>query len=70
MTTQTSPGRFGGSIETLLVEMSLSAFVVLAHLSADSSKNLPAGMTAKPAGVLAAAYTAATLVSVILQLFV
>ncbi|XP_043284211.1 neurogenic protein big brain [Venturia canescens] len=64
--TQVMPtsGRLGGPIEKLLVETALSVFIVLAHLASDLSRNhLPAMVSAKPAGVLAAAYTAATLVS-------
>ncbi|KZC14448.1 PREDICTED: neurogenic protein big brain [Dufourea novaeangliae] len=61
--TLTSPGRLGGAIERLLVELALSVLIVLAHFTAESSKSLPMSVSSKPAGVLAAAYTAATLVS-------
>ncbi|XP_003699287.3 MIP channel family protein big brain isoform X1 [Megachile rotundata] len=61
--TLTSPGRLGGAIERLLVELALSVLIVLAHFTSESSKTLPSSISSKPAGVLAAAYTAATLVS-------
>ncbi|XP_058800161.1 neurogenic protein big brain-like [Phymastichus coffea] len=47
----------------LLVEMSLSILIVLAHFASESPRTLPNTISAKPACVLAAAYTAATLVS-------
>ncbi|KAK2588511.1 hypothetical protein KPH14_001087 [Odynerus spinipes] len=61
--TLTSPGRISGPIERLLVELALSILVVLAHFAADTSRSLPGGISSKSAGVLAAAYTAVTLVS-------
>ncbi|XP_048508879.1 neurogenic protein big brain isoform X2 [Athalia rosae] len=61
--TLTSAGRFGGPIERLLVELALSVFVVLAHFASDNPRGLSAAVTSKPAMVLAAAYTTATLVS-------
>ncbi|XP_006621735.1 neurogenic protein big brain [Apis dorsata] len=61
--TLTSLGRLGGPIERLLVELTLSVLIVLAHFTSESSKTLPMLISSKPAGVLAAAYTAATLVS-------
>ncbi|XP_043261248.1 neurogenic protein big brain [Colletes gigas] len=62
--TLTSPGRLGGAIERLLVELALSVLIVLAHFTSESTKpSLSISMTSKPAGMLAAAYTAATLVS-------
>lgn len=64
--TLTSAGRLGGTVEKFLVEMALSILVVLAHLSADSASKLSSAISAKPVAVLAAAYTAATLVSVII----
>ncbi|XP_012225688.1 neurogenic protein big brain [Linepithema humile] len=60
--TLTSPSRLVGPIEKLLVEMALSVLIVLAHFSADSSR-LPPAISSKSSAVLAAAYTAATLVS-------
>ncbi|XP_024942632.1 neurogenic protein big brain isoform X2 [Cephus cinctus] len=58
------PGRLGGAIERLLVELALSILIVLAHFVSESSRSsLPSSISGKPAGVLAAAYTAATLVS-------
>ncbi|KAJ8687072.1 hypothetical protein QAD02_022866 [Eretmocerus hayati] len=47
----------------LLVELSLSIFVILAHYASDSPTALSSTISAKPACVLAAAYTSATLVS-------
>lgn len=70
--TQVMPtsGRLGGPIEKLLVECSLTVFIVLAHFASDISKNqLSTMVSARSAGVLAAAYTAATLVSVIINFF-
>ncbi|OAD54844.1 Neurogenic protein big brain [Eufriesea mexicana] len=61
--TLTSLGRLGGPIERLLVELALSVLIVLAHFTSESSKSSPTSISSKPAGVLAAAYTAATLVS-------
>ncbi|XP_014480318.1 PREDICTED: neurogenic protein big brain isoform X2 [Dinoponera quadriceps] len=61
--TLTSPGRLGGPIERLLVELALSVLIMLAHFAADSPRSLPPAISTKAAGVLAAAYTAATLVS-------
>ncbi|CAK9798997.1 Neurogenic protein big brain [Anthophora quadrimaculata] len=61
--TLASPGRLNGPIERLLVELALSVLIVLAHFISESSKTLPISISSKPAGVLAAAYTAATLVS-------
>ncbi|XP_066595539.1 neurogenic protein big brain-like [Prorops nasuta] len=61
--TLTSPGRLGGAIERLLVELALSILIVLAHFSAVSASSLANSISAKPASVLATAYTAATLVS-------
>lgn len=58
-------GRPSLAYEKLLLEMTLSWFIVAAHLKADKDKNYSAFL-AKPAGVLAAAYTASTLVAVIL----
>lgn len=46
------------------MELALSVLIVLAHFTSESSKTLPMSISSKPAGVLAAAYTAATLVSV------
>lgn len=62
--TLTSPGRLGGPIERLLVELALSVLIMLAHFAADSPRSLPPAISTKASGVLAAAYTAATLVSV------
>lgn len=62
--TLSSIGRLGGPIERLLVELTLSVLIVLAHFTSESSKALSTSISSKPAGVLAAAYTAATLVSV------
>ncbi|XP_076474310.1 MIP channel family protein big brain isoform X2 [Bombus vancouverensis nearcticus] len=61
--TLTSVGRLGGPIERLLVELALSVLIVLSHFTSECSKILPMSVSSKPAGVLAAAYTAATLVS-------
>ncbi|XP_043529348.1 neurogenic protein big brain isoform X2 [Frieseomelitta varia] len=61
--TLSSIGRLGGPIERLLVELTLSVLIVLAHFTSESSKALSTSISSKPAGVLAAAYTAATLVS-------
>ncbi|CAD6225945.1 GSCOCG00005804001-RA-CDS, partial [Cotesia congregata] len=55
-------GRPSLAYEKLLLEMTLSWFIVAAHLKADKDKNYSAFL-AKPAGVLAAAYTASTLVA-------
>ncbi|XP_063976979.1 neurogenic protein big brain [Diachasmimorpha longicaudata] len=62
-TMSSSTGRLSGSIEKLLLEKTLSVFIVLAHLNCDSSKNLMGSITSRPAAVLAATYTAATLVA-------
>ncbi|XP_011164574.2 neurogenic protein big brain [Solenopsis invicta] len=59
--TLTSPGRLGGPIERLLIEIALSVLIVLAHFSVDSPRSLPM-ISSKASAVLAAAYTAATLV--------
>lgn len=64
MPTATQSGRLAGPVERLLVELSLSVLIVLAHFTADSRRNLPAFLTTKPAAVLAAAYASATLVHV------
>ncbi|XP_012274697.1 neurogenic protein big brain [Orussus abietinus] len=61
--TLTSSGRLGGAIERLLVELTLSVLIVLAHLASELPKALPVTVSTKPAVILAAAYTAATLVS-------
>ncbi|XP_046479605.1 neurogenic protein big brain [Neodiprion pinetum] len=58
-----SQGWITGSIQKLLVELALSALVVLAHFAADTPRGLPASVSSKPAMVLAATYTTATLVS-------
>ncbi|OXU29539.1 hypothetical protein TSAR_013243, partial [Trichomalopsis sarcophagae] len=59
-----SPGRLSEqALLKLLVELSLSVLVVLAHFASESPKTLSSTISAKPACVLAAAYTAATLVS-------
>jgi len=60
----TSPGRLGGPIERLLIEIALSVFIVLAHFAVDSPRSLPPTISSKASAVLAAAYTAATLVFV------
>ncbi|XP_034938556.1 neurogenic protein big brain [Chelonus insularis] len=62
--TQVTPqnARLGGAVEKLLVEMALSILIVMAHLSADPAKTSQIFLS-KSAGVLAASYTAATLVS-------
>ncbi|KYN08869.1 PREDICTED: neurogenic protein big brain [Trachymyrmex cornetzi] len=60
--TLTSPGRLGGPVERLLIEIALSVFIVLAHFSVDSPRSLPPTISSKASAVLAAAYTAATLV--------
>ncbi|KAK0161577.1 hypothetical protein PV327_010034 [Microctonus hyperodae] len=62
--TQAMPSstRSGIAVEKLLVEMALSIFVVLAHFAANLPKS-PSILSTRSAGVLAAAYTAATLVS-------
>lgn len=62
--TLTSPGRLGGPIERLLVEITLSVFIVLAHFAVDSPRPLSPMTSSKASAVLAAAYTAATLVFV------
>ncbi|XP_043470341.1 neurogenic protein big brain isoform X1 [Leptopilina heterotoma] len=62
MPTASQSGRLAGPVERLLVELSLSVLIVLAHFTADSRRNLPAFLTTKPAAVLAAAYASATLV--------
>lgn len=62
-------GRLSGCVEKLLVEMALSVLIVLAHLNCDTAKYLMGSISSRPAGVLAAAYTAATLVSVRLIFF-
>lgn len=67
--TLTSVGRLGGPIERLLVELALSVLIVLSHFTSECSKILPMSVSSKPAGVLAAAYTAATLVSVSIYCF-
>lgn len=46
------------------MELALSVLIVLAHFAADSPRTLPTAISSKAPGVLAAAYTAATLVSV------
>ncbi|XP_023248640.1 neurogenic protein big brain-like [Copidosoma floridanum] len=46
-----------------LVELTLSSFIILAHYCAESPRSLSSTVSGKPACVLAAAYTAATLVS-------
>lgn len=53
----------GQAMEKLLIETSLSILIILAHLASDPAKITSVFQT-KPAGVLAAAYTAATLVKV------
>ncbi|KAK0091158.1 hypothetical protein PV326_003660 [Microctonus aethiopoides] len=62
--TQAMPSntRSGIAVEKLLVEMALSILIVLAHFAANLPK-LPSILSTRSAGVLAAAYTAATLVS-------
>ncbi|XP_012530580.2 neurogenic protein big brain [Monomorium pharaonis] len=59
--TLTALGRLGGPIERLLIEITLSVFIVLAHFAVDSPRSLPM-ISSKASAVLAAAYTAATLV--------
>ncbi|EZA50845.1 Neurogenic protein big brain [Ooceraea biroi] len=61
--TLTSPGRLGGPIERLSVELALSVFIVLAHFAAASPRSLPPVISSRASAVLAAAYTAATLVA-------
>lgn len=62
--TLTFPGRLAGPIERLLVEITLSVFIVLAHFAVDSPRPLSSMTSSKASAVLAAAYTAATLVFV------
>lgn len=57
-----------GTDKILLIEMSLSVLIVLAYLKCESVKKIAVLGSSKPAGVLAAAYTAATLVSVSIKI--